>query len=291
MRYQYIKDTIYARIAGTAIHLSFNKDRGDSSQITYKKYRVWGLKSLVKALIEDIYNIFYEHLPSEEELIDPEAELIRPLNILCERYSIPYKKVDRFIEERKKPSQIWDTLDNELQTMFMINAFFEAFEENLIDNYNATIGFAKLITLKKKRTHFRLNPIDFGRGDFGFIFRARGYSNFFSKEIYNNGFNNTVKRLNKLLYQEYIETFIEKSGKNIQKNKLSSNKYDNLSEEKKYVIEMLQKGNSDEKLEAISLITENRIYDALDELEYLLSSKDERVMNAAFETIVFLKGL
>ena len=272
MRYQYIKDTIYARIAGTAIHLSFNKDRGDSSQITYKKYRVWGLKSLVKALIEDIYNIFYEHLPSEEELIDPEAELIRPLNILCERYSIPYKKVDRFIEERKKPSQIWDTLDNELQTMFMINAFFEAFEENLIDNYNATIGFAKLITLKKKRTHFRLNPIDFGRGDFGFIFRARGYSNFFSKEIYNNGFNNTVKRLNKLLYQEYIETF-------------------NLSEEKKYVIEMLQKGNSDEKLEAISLITENRIYDALDELEYLLSSKDERVMNAAFETIVFLKGL
>ena len=54
---------------------------------------------------------------------------------------------------------------------------------------------------------------------------------------------------------------------------------------------MLREGNATEKLEAIQLIVENRILEALNELEYHLNNENEEVINAAFDAIVTLKDL
>lgn len=278
---------IYARVAGTAMHLAI----GENNQITYKKYRIWGIKTLIRYLVEDIFNIFIDNLPENEETLEPEQDLIVPLKELSERYMVPLPLVKRYIEERKAPKQIWETLDADQQVMFIINAFFEAFEENLVESYYVAINFSKLITLNPK-LKITLKRLDFSLGNFSFVFRARGYSHIFSKNICNNGFNNTVKRLNDLLLKEYIDTFIDKREASIetQEAKMSFNLSD-LSEEKRYVIEMLREGNEKEKLEAIDLIIQNHIYEAIEELEYLLSDKSEAIMNAAYEAVIILKGL
>lgn len=282
---------INARIAGTAIHLNYSPEtQADKSQISYKKYRIWGIKTVIKYLIEDIFKILYENLPTKEDFLEPEKDLLKPMKILCERYLVPHSKVVKFIEERKTPKQIWETLDSEQQIIFEINSFFEAFEENLIDSYYLAITLSKFL-FKHFKTKAKLNRQDFGLADFGFVFRARGYSFSFSKYVYNNGFNNTVKRLNELLLKEYNDTFLNKKEQKQIEPKEIALKLEQLPEEKKYVIEMLRHGNSSEKLEAINLILENKITEALNDLEYLLKNKDETVMNAAFNAIVMLKGL
>ncbi len=289
MKYQYIQDMINARIKGTAIHLDINTENEEVSLISYKKHRIWGLKTLIKDLIEDIFNIFYRSLPNNGKLVNPEEDLLTPIEELCNRYNVSLKNVRKLIDERKEPKRIWETLDVEQQALFIINAFFDAFEENLIDSYFISASFWKFTFIK-----FKLKPTlkraDFGLKDFGFVFRARGYSYVFSKNIYNNAFTNTIKRLNKLLYQEYKETFLEKTQS---KDKVKEGKVEleALPEEKKYVIEMLRNGNSQEKLEAIRLIVENKILEAVNDLEYFLNNKDESVMNAAFDAVVSLKSL
>ncbi|MHA1291661.1 MAG: hypothetical protein ACTSQJ_03210 [Promethearchaeota archaeon] len=289
MKYQYIKDMLFARIAGTAIHLNIN-DNNETSQISYKKYRIWGIKTLVKLLVQDIFDTIYNNLPKNEKQLNPEKDLPEPIKNLCAKYNISYNKVLEFIEKRREPKQIWETLDNDLRAIFMINAFFEAFEFTLIEFYYIAISISRFIWLNKNIKP-KLKRSDFGLKDFGFIFRARGYSQIFSKKIYNNGFSNTVKRLNRILYKEYIDTFILKIESKEKKNKQKNKIYKDLSEEKKYAIEMLRQGNSKEKLDAINLIVENRITEALNELEYLLSYKNEEVMNAAFDAILVLKNL
>ena len=279
---------INARVAGTAVHLGIEEN---NEVISYKKYKIWGIKTLLAYLIKDIYDVFYIYLPQNENLLEPEEDLIKPLNILCERYLISFSLVEKYINERKAPKQIWETLDSDQQAMFIINAFFEAFEEILVDSYYLAVSFSKLLTLNSTIIP-TLKRRDFGMGDFGFVFRARGYSHIFSKIVCNDGFKNTVNRLNKILLQEYIKTFIDNSN---QGSKQSDFKelpdFSKLPEEKRYVIEMLKEGNEKEKLEAIDLIIQNRIYEALDELEYLLSDRNENIMNAAYEAVIILKDL
>jgi len=290
LKYQLIYDMINARIAGTAVHLGIS-DNNEMGQISYKKYKIWGFKTLLAYLFKDIYDIFYNYLPKNENLLDPEKHLIKPLEFLCERYLVPFSLVINYINKRKAIKQIWETLDSDQQAMFIINAFFEAFEENLINSYYLAISFSKLITLNPK-INATLKHLDFGLGDFGFVYRARGYAYIFSKKVCNNGFGNTVKRLNRLLLKEYKNTFTEKIKNPLntieQKN---SDVISELSEEKRYVIEMLKQGNVKEKLEAINLIVQNQIYEALDELEYHLNDKNDRIINAAYEAVIILKDL
>ncbi len=281
---------IQARVAGTALHLSLDSNKnGDTIQISYKKYRIWGIKSLIKFLVEDLFNIFYNNLPKDEKNLNPEEDLKKPLKILAERYTIPYKNILQFIEQRKEHRLIWETLDIDQQVVFIINAFFEAFEENLVNSYYISMSWAKFLWLNP-RIKPRLKPTDFGLKDFGFVFRARGYAFIASKCVFNDGFSNTVKRLNKVLLQEYNETFIEKKD-NIEITTEAPISLEDLPEEKRYVIEMLKQGNSHEKLEAISIIMENKIKEALNELEYLLNYENDEVMNAAFDAILVLKEL
>ena len=280
---------INARIAGTAVHLNLNQDLEDSSQISYKKYQVWGIKTLIKYLVEDIFNIFYNNLPKKEDSLSPE-KLYKPLKILCKRYSIPYKRVLSFIELRKKPKQIWEPLDTDLKAIFMINAFFEAFEENLIDSYYQAINLSRILWLIP-HIKPKLNRSDFGLADFGFIFRARGYSSRFSKKISNNGFNNTIKRLNKVLYKEYKTTFLKTDSTKAKITKAQELDLSQLPAEKRYILSLLRNGNTDEKLKAIELIIQNQINEAIDDLEHLLKREDDRVMNAALDAILILKEL
>ncbi len=289
MRYQYIFDMINARIAGTAVHLNLNQDKSDSSQISYKKYQVWGIKTIIKFLVEDIFNIIYHNLPKKEDSLNPE-KLFKPLKILCKRYSVPYKRMLNFIELRKEPKQIWEPLDNDLKAIFIINSFFEAFEENLIDSYYQAINLSRILWLIPHLKP-KLNRSDFGLEDFGFIFRARGYSSRFSKRISNNGFQNTVKRLNKVLFDEYINTFVKGNSNRNAIQKTDTINIEKLPPEKQYIINLLRNGNKDEKLKAIQIIIENRIEEAVEELEFLLKKEDEHVMNAALDAIIILKNL
>ncbi|MHA1272391.1 MAG: hypothetical protein ACTSQS_03030 [Promethearchaeota archaeon] len=289
MKYKYIKDTIVARLAGTAIHLNESDGKKRSPAISYKKYRVWGIKTLINNLIDDIFYILYEYLPENEKDFYPEEDLKKPLEILCKRYQISYNRLIDFIDKRKKPSVIWNSLDDDQRAIFMINAFFEAFEENLINSYFIAMSFVKLLSLNSLKEP-KLKYDDFFKGDFGFVFRARGYAYFYSKILCNNGFSNVVKRLNKILLKEYENLFIDKDQNNIDLKEKSSSS-EELSEEKRYVISMLKEGNSEEKLNAIELILEHHIIEAVDELEYLLKDNDENVMNAALDAILKLKDL
>jgi len=270
---------INARIAGTALHLSLD-DTKETGQISYKKYRIWGIKTIIKSLVKDIFDTIYHLLPDKEVLLHPD-DLLEPLRILAERYSISYENVLSFIEERKKPKKIWDPLDIDLKAIFYVNAFFEAFEKKLIDEYYIALKFLNPKTIP------RLRPADFWLKDFGFVFRARGYSRIFSRRRYNGGFNNTIKRLNKILHLEYIETFIDPQP--TKENDILE--LESLPEEKKYALEMLRNGNPQEKVEAINIILENRITEAVNDLENLLSYSDEKVMNLAYDTILVLKNL
>jgi len=280
---------INARIAGTALHLNINKENIETSQISYKKYRIWGIKTLVKYLVEDIFNIFYKNLPVKEEQLNPEKNLVMPLKTLCKRYKIPFETVLKFIEKRKEPKQIWESMDNDLRAVFMINAFFEAFEYYIVETYYIAMSLARFFLLKPGILP-KLKRSDFGLKDFGFVHRARGYSLIFSKYIYNNAFSNTVNRLNNTLLNEYLDTFIYMKPDQSEKKDDIWN-IEELPEEKRYVLEMLKEGNATEKLEAINLIVENGIVEGINDLEYLLNHKEEKVMNAAFDAIVILKNL
>jgi hypothetical protein len=281
---------INARIAGTAIHLNLNQDNSeDSSQISYKKYQVWGIKTLIKYLVGDIFNIIYDNLPKREELLKTE-KLLKPLKVLCKRYSIPYKRVLNYIDLRKEPKQIWEPLDTDLKAIFIINAFFEAFEENLVDSYYQAINLSRFLWLIPKIKP-KLNRSDFGLKDFGFIFRARGYSSRYSKKVSQDGFHNTVKRLNKVLYKEYKNTFIKGNSNKANRTKIKTIDVEKLPPEKQYIIKLLRKGNTEEKLKAIKLVIKNRINEAVDDLEFLLKKEDDRVMNAALDAIIILKNL
>ena len=87
----------------------------------------------------------------------------------------------------------------------------------------------------------------------------------------------------------FKETFIEKSVQ--EKSKGDILELDDLPREKKYVIDMLRNGNPHEKVEAIIIILENRITEAISDLEYLLGYDDEKVMNGAYDAILVLKNL
>jgi len=272
---------INARIAGTALHLNIDDNRA-SGQISYKKYRIWGIKTIIRSFVRDIFDIIYEHLPENELDLSPN-DLLKPLHILAERYSISYENILSFIEERKKPKKIWEPLDTDLKAIFYVNSFFEAFEKNLIDEYYIALKFFN------PKIQPQLKPADFWLKDFGFVFRARGYSRIFSKNVYNNGFANTITRLNKILYLEYRETFIDNTTQNSSEGDILD--IEALPKEKRFALEMLRNGNSHEKLEAINIILENKIIEAVNELEFLLNYEDEKVMNRAFDTILVLKNL
>ena len=277
---------IEARIAGSALHLNIDEIEGINSRISYKKYKIWGIKALIIALIRDIFNIFYLNLPDKQDHFRPETDLLDPLKLLAQRYKISFKMIQDFIEERKSSRMIWNSLDRDQKALFYVNAFFEAFEKNIIDAYYICITFTQFLFLDLNLKP-KLKRTDFQKGDLSFLHRARGYAHSFSRLICNGGYDNTVKRISNALYQEYHETFLEK--KESKKKGLTNSK--DLSEGKRYVIQALKNGNVKEKLDAIDLIIENNIYEAVDELEYLLKNEDDRVMDKAFKAITILKNL
>ena len=281
---------LWARIAGTAIHLNFEQNR-NHSRISYKKHKIWGIKSLIHDFVEDLFQIFYNNLPENEDALEPEQDLMVPIKILCDRYIVNFQTFLGFLQERKAQKVIWDTMDNFQQAIFIVNAFFEAFEKKLVDSYYVALDYLKFITLDLNLEP-KLKPKDFQLDDFGFVYRARGYSQIFSKKICNGGYHNTVKRLNETLSKEYQNTFLTKKKESlVSKETRDQTDLETLSEEKRYVIQMLREGNATEKLEAIQLIVENRILEALNELEYHLNNENEEVINAAFDAIVTLKDL
>ncbi|MFO8017925.1 MAG: hypothetical protein R6U96_04775 [Promethearchaeia archaeon] len=277
---------IEARIAGTALHLNVQENKSYESRISYKKYKVWGLKSLIQALIKDIFDTFYLNLPEQESEFNPESDLRIPLKILAKKYSIPFELILDFINERKSSRMIWDSLDKDQKALFYVNSFFEAFEKKIIDAYYICLSLVRFLFLNLD-IYPKMKRSDFRKGDFSFLHRARGYAHTFSRLICRGGYDNTVERLNTALLKEYQETFLR--DKKSKKRKVSNRKH--LSEGKRYIIQTLKNGTTKEKLEAIDVIIENNIYEAVEELEYLLKDQDEKVMNRAFEAITILKNL
>ena len=133
LRYQYIRDMIEAFIAGSTLHLNINEIEVINILNKYKKYKIWGIKALIIALIRDIFNIFYLNLPDKQDHFRPETDLLDPLKLLAQRYKISFKMIQDFIEERKSSRMIWNSLDRDQKALFYVNAFFEAFEKNIID--------------------------------------------------------------------------------------------------------------------------------------------------------------
>ncbi|MFW5895344.1 MAG: hypothetical protein ACOCT9_01240 [archaeon] len=277
---------IEARIAGTALHLNTDENARYTSRISYKKYKIWGIKSLIRALIKDIFDTFYLNLPEQEKEFRPETDLIKPLKILSEKYAIPFSLIMEFIQERKSSKMVWDSLDTDQKALFYVNSFFEAFEKKIIDAYYICLNLAKFFFLNLD-IEIKMKRSDFRKGDFSFLHRARAYARAFSRLVCNGGYDNTVERINQALYREYQEEFLEKT----KKKETTKTSHKHLSEGKRYIIQVLKNGTVKEKLNAIDLIIENKIYEAVNQLEYLLKDQDEKVMNRAFEAITILKNL
>ena len=192
---------LWARIAGTAIHLNFEQNR-NHSRISYKKHKIWGIKSLIHDFVEDLFQIFYNNLPENEDALEPEQDLMVPIKILCDRYIVNFQTFLGFLQERKAQKVIWDTMDNFQQAIFIVNAFFEAFEKKLVDSYYVALDYLKFITLDLNLEH-KLKPKDFQMLYALIRPHMRSYLKAGIKKICNGEDHNTVKRLKEKIKKEY----------------------------------------------------------------------------------------
>lgn len=294
VRYKFIYQVIYARIAGTGIHLVEGKKDERIGRITYKEYKVWGIKTFIKEIVEFIYCFLTENLPKDKELFNSD-ELMKPLMSLCELFNCSIAEFETNIESLKIFPEIWDTMDFEQQAAFYINAFFEVLDEVGVDNYKIALIMSQLFGFLYRNKTIQINQhylqnFDFLKKDFGFVYRAREYVKAFSYCVYNGSFNNLIKRINKALYQEYLDTFIFNVV--VEKSKIrESEKNEEITDEFYLkVLEMLRNGTDDEKLFAIEEIIQNKFINAIDELEYYLKYNHPKVMNAALDGILYLRS-
>ncbi len=295
MKYQFIHQVLYARVAGTGIHLVDNIKNERTGKISYKEYKIWGIKSFINEFVHDIYTALVLKLPENESKFNSD-DLIEPLLSLCEKFNCSTIDFEKNIESLKIFPEIWETMDNEQQASFYLNSFFEILENSRINNYKIALSFSQLLCVLFGKNGIReneqeLRDIDFLKKDFGFVFRAREYVKAFSYSLSNGHYKNLLKRLNQALYQEYLDTFIfnviiEKSmSREDCEPEIEFN--GNIFE----TFELLRNGTDREKLKAIEIIIENKYFEAIDELEYYLNNINPDVMNAALDAIIYLKEI
>lgn len=268
MQYQFIFEFLYGRIAGTGIHLS---EKGN--KISYKQLPAWGIKSFLNFYIREIYEHIIDVLPSNLKFFDPN-QLIARLQKLGSQFEISLIEFDSQLNIYRNDKSIWEQLDNEQQSAFVLNAFFTAFE---------------LSCEEKNRYEFEsLGPIpNFQQADFCFAFRAREYVRSANEKLFKNSFRNLAERLNKMVYQEYEATFLNKDYNKPEKK--TTNVSDFINNRVQNLFLQLKSDNPNEVMSALDEIEKEKIVAAIDPLEYLLNCNNDQIQERALEVIMKLK--
>jgi len=269
MQYQFIFEFLYGRIAGTGIHLSEKGNR-----ISYKELPVRGIKIFLKYYIRTIYEHLIDVLPSEIKKFDPKQLILR-LQTLGTQFEVSLIEFESQINIYRNDKSIWDQMDNEQQSAFILNAFFTAFEQSREE---------------KNRYEFEaLGPMpNFQQANFCFVFRAREYVRSANEKLYNNAFANLAERLNRFVYDEYRATFLHMETPIKEKESGKSDQV--VVQQHRDLIQKLKSANTEEILTALNEIERIKLIEAIEPIEYLLNNSNDQIQERALEVIMKLKG-
>jgi ribosomal protein S17E len=275
MKYKFIWDVLVGRIAGTGINLSTTK----ASSIGYNNKRIWGIKKIVNDMIEYFYHEITSRLPEEESSCAPDL-LDDVLFDLLVRFEIPREYLEAEFNNLKSIPSAWIGLEEDMKCAFKINAFFNAIDNSREEFAKNTLNMINNLFNPKGEVripNFRIK-------NFGFLFRAREYSKLFSQYVCNDGYSQTVKRISKVLLEEYQD--VQKGLENKDIDAIQENSQDPLSKEHESLIKSLESDNIDSIIKAINEIQEKKIESMKKFLEQLLQHPNEEIQNKALDAIL-----
>ncbi|HMF30296.1 MAG TPA: hypothetical protein VKK79_02710 [Candidatus Lokiarchaeia archaeon] len=277
---RFLRDIIFARLEGTGIHLIQEADGRNKNQVSYRKYRIWGIKGLTHAMGSDIYNTLVEFCPTTGEIaVD---DVVRALSALCQKYLVDSDIFQTKIHAYLDDPVFWSNMDDMQRKSFLIAAFFDSLDETRI---------ALAEQLIQSIIHFPFSKAfasTFPKlvRDLGFLFRAREYAEIFST-INSGSYSNVLNRANAVLAAEYAREMHSELDTTAQEEKSEPIVEDSqLNRE----IERLSSNSEEEVLDAIINLRKFGSR-AVPFLETLLHHPSDEVQMKALITIMEIKNM
>ncbi|MHA1732256.1 MAG: HEAT repeat domain-containing protein [Promethearchaeota archaeon] len=274
------------RVAGTGVNLGVD---GGDGLVSYKKYRIWGFKSLVNAMVRHVHRTVLENLPERGPVT--EECLVGALEPLVREFDVDEQLFREKTGDLLDDPTFWSSMDREQRLSFLVNAFFDALDETRVQLGAEAIAIVNSLG-------GRSLPVSFPKlvRDFGFLFRAREYARVFSDNTCAGGYANTVKRASVVLAREYEEQYdlpedAPPSRGLPWREPPASGTAERPDGLILGVVSQLESPDPQERLSAIDELEQLADEQAVPYLERLLKDEDELVMNRAFEAILSLKGL
>ncbi len=246
--------------------------------ISYRKRRIWGIKSLIQNFVGYIYRRIVSEIPENHEI---NSNMMDPILFEIGREFQVYEPYLRSgLDELKHSREVWLALDSEQKTAFKISAFFDALDQTREDLATHSImAVSKLFYQEPLIPNYKLH-------DFGFLFRAREYASVYSRLICNNGYANTVRRISRVLKDEFEDIFINQRDVEEESKPIDSTILERVTE----LTEVLQNGTDAEILGAIDEIQEKHLFDAQESLHFLLNHPNEEIQARALDVIMDFEG-
>ncbi len=273
----FLKKIIWARLAGTGVHLIEEAGGKSEGKISYQEYRIWGIKVLLQQMTQDIYLRILDKLPAGDSV--SAEDLIEVLKSLATRYEVPREIFEDKVQKYTQDPVFWSNLDDMQRFSFILAVFFEAFDDARVQRAETAL---KLISLPP---FSRAQPTSFPKlvKDLGFVWRAREYSTIFNNLCY-GGFSNTVRRASQTLRQEYERQIHGQSQETM--NEVSPPASPDFEKE----VARLHSSNDAEALDAIDHLKKFGER-AVGELETVLNHSNDAIANKALEVILELKDV
>ncbi len=272
----FLREIIWARLAGTGVHLIEEAGGKSEGKISYQEYKIWGIKSLLQQMTHDIYLHVLENLPSGDSV--SADDLIQALKTLTTRYDIPPALFEEKVQGYVQDPIFWSNLDDMQRFSFILAVFFEAFDDSRVQRAETAIGLISLLQFSRATQSTFPKLVK----DLGFVWRAREYAIMFN-ELCHRGFSNTVHRANVVLMKEYQKQTHEQSEESKEVIPPSSPDFEKE-------VAQLHCANDSAVLEAIDHLKKFGAQ-AIGEPETVLNHSNEEIANKALEVILDLKAV
>ncbi len=271
----FLRDIIWARLAGTGIHLIEDAEGKSHGRISYRGHRIWGIKSLIVHMTDDVFNFVLSKVPIEEA-IGPES-LASMLAELAPRYDVDHEFFSQKVQALVGDPHFWSSMDDLQRFSFIIAAFFEALDDTRVKLAEETLKITSSLPFSK------IHPSTFPKlvKNLGFAFRAREYA-FLFNQVCDDGYAKIVRRANKALAKEYRAHVQERTEPMVTQV---------IAEEGgdfERLVSQLRSAKDEEVLTAIEALKTYGMK-AVDPLETLLHHKNEEIASKALDVILELK--
>ena len=277
---RFLRDIIFARLEGTGIHLIQEAGGRNTNQVSYRKYRIWGIKGLTHAMGRDIYETLVELCPPTGDIsVD---DIVQALGSLCQKYQVDAGTFQAKIHVYLDDPVFWSNMDDMQRQSFLIAVFFDSLDETRIALAEQLIRSIMNFPFSKAFA----SPFPKLVRDLGFLYRAREYTEIFSN-INNGSYSNVLNRANAVLFSEYsreMQNILENASQE------ENNKPAPVDSQFDRDVERLHSDSEKEVLESINNLGKygNR---AIPVLETLLHHSSDEVQMKALETIMEIKDL